>query len=67
MAKTAIATHQTAWECKWSRPGFRLAGLEETLQPEPVWVCVRTGQRRPISDAKCENCPYWEKDDFREN
>ena len=30
MAKTAIATLQTAWDCKWSRPGFRLAGVEES-------------------------------------
>jgi hypothetical protein len=67
MAKTAIATKQTAWECKWSRPGFRLAGLEESAQPESVWVCVRTGERRPVSDERCEQCPYWQADDFRRN
>jgi hypothetical protein len=67
MAKTAIATSQTAWECKWSRPGFRLAGLDESRQPETVWVCVRTGERRPITEEKCEHCPYWQADDFRRN
>ena len=67
MAKTAIATRQTTWDCKWSRPGFRLAGLDESLQPESVWVCVRTGERRSISDEKCDQCPYWEADDFRRN
>jgi len=67
MAKTAIATQQTVWECKWSRPGFRLAGLEEAKQPEPMWVCVRTGERRRVSDEKCEHCPYWEADAFRGN
>jgi len=65
MANTAIATKQSAWECKWSRPGFRLAGIEETQQPESMWVCVRTGVRRPVSDESCENCPYWQADDFR--
>jgi hypothetical protein len=67
MPRTAIATQQTAWECKWSRPGFRLAGVEESLQPESVWVCVRTGERRPVSDDRCEQCPYWEQDKFRRN
>jgi hypothetical protein len=67
MPRTAIATQQTVWECKWSRPGFRLAGVEESLQPESVWVCVRTGERRPVSDDRCEQCPYWEQDRFRRN
>jgi len=67
MAKTAIAVKQSAWECKWSRPGFRLAGIEETLQPESTWVCVRTGTRLPVSDERCEECPYWQGDDFRKN
>jgi len=49
MARIAIATRQTAWECKWSRPGFRLAGIDEAQQPESVWVCVRTGQRRRLA------------------
>ena len=67
MAKIAIATQQTAWDCKWSRPGFRLAGVEESLQPESIWVCVRTKVRRKLSDTTCENCPYWEGEEFRGN
>jgi hypothetical protein len=67
MAKTAIATLQTAWDCKWSRPGFRLAGVEESRQPESVWVCVRTKERRMLSPHTCGDCPYWEADDFRKN
>ena len=67
MAKIAIATQQTAWECKWSRPGFRLSGVEDQLQPESVWVCVRTGVRRKLSEHTCDHCPYWEKDEFRKN
>ena len=23
MAKVAVATQKTAWDCRWSRPGFR--------------------------------------------
>jgi hypothetical protein len=67
MAKTAIATSQRAWECKWSRPGIRLAELEEERQPESEWVCVRTGIRHPVTDERCEQCPYWQADDFRKN
>jgi hypothetical protein len=65
MIKTAIATKQPAWECKWSRPGVRLAGLDDSLQPETTWVCVRTGARRPVTDERCEQCPHWEADAFR--
>ena len=67
MAKIAIATQRSAWDCKWSRPGFRLAGVEESLQPESTWVCVRTKERRKLSDTTCENCPYWEEEEFRRN
>ena len=62
MAKTAVATLQTIWDCRFSRPGFRLSGVKEELQPESVWVCVRT-QRRPVTEAECEGCPHWEYDD----
>ena len=65
MANTAIAVQQTPWDCKWSRPGFRLAGLDESHQPESVWVCVRTGQRRRLSEMTCEYCPYWQEEEFR--
>ncbi len=67
MARTAIAIKQTAWECKWSRPGFRFAGVEESIQPETLWVCVRTGERRRLSETACDQCPYWEADKFRKN
>ncbi len=67
MAKIATATVQSQWECKWSRPGFRLAGIDEAQQPETVWVCVRTGERRKLSEHTCDNCPFWEQDEFRKN
>jgi len=60
MPGTAVATLQTIWDCRWSRPGFRLFGASEQDQPETPWVCVRTGQRRAISEEECERCPYWE-------
>ena len=62
MAKTAIATLQTICDCRWSRPGFRLSGVKEELQPENVWVCVRTAQRHSVTDADCASCPHWECD-----
>jgi hypothetical protein len=62
MAKTAVATHQPIWDCRFSRPGFRLSGLEEELQPESLWVCIRTN-RRSVTEAECERCPHWVYDD----
>ena len=63
MARTAVATLQTVWDCRYSRPGFRLFGVGEPLQPESLWVCTRNGKRRGVADAECEKCPHWEKDD----
>lgn len=67
MSATAVATLQTIWDCKWSRPGLRLAGLPPALQPEPLWVCTRTGERKPVSERRCEACPFWELEDPRWN
>ena len=41
-------------------PGDRVIGVQEHLQPEKVWVCVRRGDRRGITEEECENCPHWE-------
>jgi hypothetical protein len=59
MSKTAVATLQTIWDCRWSRPGYRLIGVPDRLQPEKLWVCVRT-ERRDVTEEECENCPFWE-------
>ena len=64
MSAAAVATLQTIWDCKWSRPGLRLAGLAPDLQPESLWVCTRTGDRKPVSEHKCEACPFWELEDM---
>jgi hypothetical protein len=60
MATTAIATLQPVWDCRWSRPGHRLTGVSDTLQPESRWVCVREGQRRNLREDECHTCPDWE-------
>ena len=62
MAVTAVATLQAVWDCKWSRPGYRLSRVAEQEQPETAWVCVRTGARSNIAEMGCERCPYWEQD-----
>ena len=36
MARTAIAVQQTVWDCRFSRPGFRLFNISEPMQPEGV-------------------------------
>jgi hypothetical protein len=65
MATTAVATLQTTWDCKWSRAGYRLTGVSERVQPETIWVCVRTGDRRNVDEAECQGCPFWQKDGAR--
>jgi hypothetical protein len=67
MSTTAVATLQTIWDCKWSRTGLRVSGLPNALQPEPLWVCTRTGPRKPVSESECETCPFWEFEELRQN
>ena len=58
-----IATEPpTASNCFWSGVGFRLTGIRELEQPEPVWVCTRNGDRRPVNDDVCSDCPHWRPD-----
>lgn len=56
---SVTATHQAIWECRWSRPGYRVIGVEDHLQPEKPWVCVRR-ERNDVTEEECENCPHWE-------
>lgn len=60
MAITAAASLQTIWDCRWSRPGYRLFGVEDHLQPEKLWVCIRDGERRGVTADECEHCPQWQ-------
>lgn len=60
MSRIATATLQTIWDCRWSRPGYRVEGVEEQLQPERRWVCVRGNDRRGVTEEECEKCPFWE-------
>ena len=57
----AIATLHTIWDCRWSRPGYRVLGFEDYFQPEKLWVCVRTGERRGVTEEECEQCPHWQE------
>ena len=61
MARTAVAPLQTIWDCRWSRPGYRITGVEDHLQPESLWVCVRLGDRRNVTEEECEVCVHWEE------
>jgi hypothetical protein len=60
MSRTAVATLQTIWDCRWSRPGTCAAGVEEELQPETRWICIRGRERRCVTEEECESCPDWE-------
>jgi hypothetical protein len=59
MATMSVATKQMVWDCYWSRPGYRVTGVPDELQPETVWVCIRTGYRRNIHSKECEDCRHW--------
>jgi hypothetical protein len=59
MATNVATTLQPIWDCRWSRPGYRLFGVEDQLQPEKLWVCVRA-ERRSVTEEECASCPYWE-------
>jgi hypothetical protein len=61
MVRTAIATLQTAWDCRWSRPGFQLEKTVGITRLEGTWVCTREGARQLIDPHDCETCPFWEK------
>lgn len=56
----ATATLHTVWDCRWSQPGHRITGVPDRLQPESVWVCVREGGRRAVSEDECAACAHWE-------
>ena len=57
MSRIAIATLQSGWDCRWSRP-------DENAGPIPPGgesvVCDRTGVQRRVSLAECESCVHWE-------
>jgi hypothetical protein len=60
MSDNAPAPRQTIWDCRWSRPRYPLSGVEVDLQPEELWVCVRGGERRGVTEEECEHCSNWE-------
>jgi hypothetical protein len=66
MSETAVATLQI-WDCRWSRPGYRLTGVGDEDLPEPLWVCARTGGRRLVSEKECETCPNREYEEPQRN
>ena len=49
-------------ECRWSQPQFRADARPHEVAEAP-WECVREpGQERPITEADCVGCEYWEPD-----
>jgi hypothetical protein len=63
MATATITTLAAVWDCRWSRPGYRLTGVADAQQPETTWVCVHEGERRPVIDEECATCPHWQQDE----
>jgi hypothetical protein len=62
--QTRVAVLQTPWDCRFSRPGYRLTNVRDEHQPESPWVCVRgESVRRPVTEPECATCAFWEMDD----
>ena len=66
MGRIATMPIQTIWDCRWSQPGYRLRGVDEKKQPESLWVCVRNGARRPVTEDICAACPDWQAEEILE-
>lgn len=64
MTKVAAATLQTLWDCRWSRPASRLTNTRARPQPAGVWMCIRAGRRRVVTEPECERCGFWEATDI---
>ncbi len=62
MAHTANAILHTPWDCRWSRFARRSAHAQTTAEETrgSLWECVHSGERVPVAEADCENCPFWE-------
>ena len=65
MKPITVSLSQAVWDCRWSRPGYRLTAFDDAEQPETVWVCIRHGERRPITAPECEVCPHWQADTIK--
>jgi hypothetical protein len=64
MTKVAAATLQTLWDCRWSRPASRLTNTRAESHPASVWMCIRAGGRRAVTEQECERCEFWEATDI---
>lgn len=60
MAEPIESLH-SAWNCRWSHLGYRLARVPEHEQPDSLWVCVRPpNPRRSVTEDECAKCEFWE-------
>jgi len=60
MATISVATLQTIWGCRWSRPSYRVTGAGGPLLQQPEWICTRDGERAIVAEQRCETCERWE-------
>jgi hypothetical protein len=63
MTTIAIAVHQTAPDCRWSLPATPHSAAPPWTPTQ--WICVRDETLRPVSQVRCEHCPYWAVRDDR--
>jgi hypothetical protein len=52
------ATLQTIWDCRWSRPGYRVLGVQDHLQPEKLRFDRRCALVLPSDLVVCRACVW---------
>jgi hypothetical protein len=60
MDRVPVVDLQTPWDCRWTRLAQPLAGRHARAAQDVLWVCVRGGGRRYVSDEECETCEFWQ-------
>ena len=57
MSHSQTAPLQTPWDCRWTQFECRLS--RKRRDPEILWVCIRDGKRRYVTEEECECCDNW--------
>jgi len=61
MNRVASCELQSPWDCRWTRlaPGV-VRNTTRRERQDIIWICVRDGGRRYVSDQECETCEHWQ-------
>ena len=64
MYRNPVVDVQTPWECRWTCMANRVPrGTRRQQAQTVIWLCLRDGTRRHVTDEDCESCECWEPED----